>query len=101
MNIRKLRPYLLAENLKWEQKNKEFHLMGQYVYDAISIALYNAFRKSGKKAADYPEHPYKFMTEDERKESIEKQSMEKAKAEFMAFAKGLEKKLKKGGEDNG
>lgn len=101
MNVRKLRPYFIAENLKWEQKNREFHLMGQYVYDAVTVALYNAFRKSGKQPLNYPEHPYKFMSAEEKKDYIERESMERAKAEFMAFAKGLENKLKKGGEDNG
>lgn len=68
MNIAKLRPYLLAENIRRESDNFNAWLAGAYVYDAVSKALSAAFGKKGKRPPRYMEKPMRITpyTEEER-----------------------------------
>lgn len=97
LNIRKLRPFLKAEQIKFEQKNRECHLLGMYVYDAVAIAINNQFRKSGQAPASYPDKPYEFLTEKEIAERKRKAEIEKMKAQFMTFVEQTRKRLEKNG----
>lgn len=54
----RLREYREAERLRTERKNQEAWLQGLYFYNAVSVALYNAFRKKGSEAEHYPEKPF-------------------------------------------
>lgn len=60
--------------LKTEQEifNNNAHLQGAYFFDAISVALCNAFSKT---KVEYPKQPYGFeraeMTEEKKKQQIE------------------------------
>ena len=47
-----------AYQLKQEQEDSHAWLQGLYVYEALSVALSNSFRKKGTTAAKYSEQPY-------------------------------------------
>lgn len=98
MNIRKLRPYLKAEDIKFDKRNRDFHLMGQYVYEAVSVALANAFRKSGDAVIEYTDKPYEFMSREEIERRKREAAIEKWKAQFAQFADGVKKRLEKDNE---
>lgn len=51
--------YREAHKLKIKSRNEEMWLQGRYIYDAVSIALYNAFRQKGS-AKNYVE-PYDIL----------------------------------------
>lgn len=55
-------PYLVssyqkAYRLKREHENENAWLAGLYVFNAVSVAVYNSFRDRGKKAEKYIERP--------------------------------------------
>lgn len=52
--------------------HQEAHLMGFYQYQAVSIALSNAFREKGKKPIPYLEKPIEIFKERKTKEQVEK-----------------------------
>lgn len=52
------RYYREAYNIKQEQEDYNAWLQGMYFYEALSVALANAFRKKGAPAANYSEEPY-------------------------------------------
>lgn len=79
LNPCKLEPFLKARNLKLKMKNEELWLQGLYVYNAISVALANGFRKKGAKAQNYLEEPIKLFEDTEyEKEMKAKREREKA-----------------------
>ena len=94
-NPKKLHPFLLAENIKREEKNYMAWLSGMYVYSAVSTALANAFRGKGKKALDYLEKPIRITpyTEEEKAEMTEKERS-KAIAFFTAMETSYNSKQK-------
>ncbi len=98
LNIRKLHPFLKAEELKFKEKNREFHLMGIYVFDAVSIAISNLFRKNGSNYTSFPDKPYEFLSDEEMQRRKRQTELEKAKAQFMAFAEATKKRLEKDGK---
>lgn len=53
LNPRKINVILAGYKLKRQVKDEEMWMLGGYVFDAISIALGNAFRKKGQKAQEY------------------------------------------------
>ena len=95
LNITKLRPYILAENIKFEKMNQQAHLQGRYIFDAVSIAISNALRSKGQKAINYMDTPYDFdkLRREQKEEEARRVREEKMKAEFMMFSEGLRKKL--------
>ena len=100
MNPRKLRPYLLAEDIRFRKRNQEMYIMGAYVFDALCIALSNLSRKNGQQPIPYLKQPFEFPTLDEQAEmERERVKMEKMKAQFQAFADGLRKQLEE--KENG
>lgn len=92
MNPAKMKPYIEADRLRLESKNYELWLQGVYFFDAITIALSNAFAPKGKKPAEYPSKPRK-ITHDtpEEREARAKREREKA----ITFFKKMERDFKK------
>ena len=70
MNPAKMKPYIEADRLRLESRNYELWLQGVYFYDALSIALSNAFASKGKKPMEYPSKPRK-ITRDTGREGRE------------------------------
>lgn len=93
LNIRKLRPFLKAEDIKFDKRNRELHLAGQYIYEAVCVALANAFRRSGDPVLEYSAEPYKFMSKEEWQEQEQKRRIEMWKAQFASFAEGIKNRL--------
>ena len=75
LNVRTLRPYLLAENIKREERNYFAWLQGAYVYDALSVVIGNAFAKKGSKPREYLKEPVRItpLTEEEKQIKAEKE----------------------------
>lgn len=67
--------YILADKIRREQRNYEFWLQGLYFYEAISVALSNAFGE-GKKE-NYRDKPFDIFPPTE--EEIERKQEEEAK----------------------
>lgn len=84
-NITRLRPYLIAEELRAEQDNFNAWLSGLYVYNAVSVAMANSFSKGSK--AKYMQKPIPLKAESHN------HMEERLKAEFGAFAESLKGKL--------
>ena len=95
MNIRTLRPYLMAEDIKREQTNYFMWLQGLYVYDAMSVVIGNAFSKKGSKKLEYLHEPIKILppTEEEKRIKAEK-DRRKAIAFFNSLADNFNAKDK-------
>lgn len=70
-NPRKLKPYGDYYFKKQLELDRISHRMGAYVYEAISVAVSNAF---SKKKISYRDKPY--MAEEEERRSIEKMTKE-------------------------
>lgn len=88
MNPRKLHPYVLAENIKREQKSHDAWLQGLYIQQAIVSSF------DSKHRAKYPDKPIRVtpLTEEEKRaKAIQEQQI--VKANMMAWAKNMEKKL--------
>jgi hypothetical protein len=55
-----------------ELENQQAWRIGLYVYEAMSVVMYNAFKKEGQPPQTYCEKPYDFngsgKTEEERRE---------------------------------
>ena len=62
-----LRVYDDAYQLKRKMQDERDYFCGIYFYEAVSIALANAFRKKGSKPAQYREKPIMDELEDKRK----------------------------------
>lgn len=62
-----LRVYDDAHRLKQRMDDEMNYLIGRYTYEAISVALSNAFRKKGAKAIHYREKPFLTELEEELK----------------------------------
>lgn len=91
MNPAKMKPYIEADRLRLESKNYELWLQGVYFFDAISIALSNAFAGKGKKPLEYPNKPRK-ITPDTPEERAARAKREREKA--IAFFKRMERNFK-------
>lgn len=65
LNPIKLKPFLQAEKLRQEQRNRELWLQGAYVYEAVCRVspVLNAFAKAGTEPIPYLEKPYGIGTE--------------------------------------
>lgn len=86
-------PYLAvafrkAYRLKREVDNENFWLQGLYMYDAVAVALQNAFSKRGVKKEKYLERPIDIfpLTEVEKARREEKER-KKMQAAMEAMAK--------------
>ncbi len=53
--------------------NEEMWMQGAYIYNAISVALSNAFRGKGKTPDKYLEKPFEFFGKTEREKRLEEE----------------------------
>lgn len=95
LNVRTLRPYLLAENIKREERNYFLWLQGAYVYDAVNVVMANAFSKKGAQKKEYIKEPVRItpLTEEEKRIKAEKERR-KAIAMFTAMEQEFKAKEK-------
>ena len=95
MNIAKLHPYLLAEDIKQERRNFDLWLQGVYFFEAVSTALSNSFRKKGTEPYKYRSEPIRVtpLTEEEREIEKEK-ALEKVLGQLNTFEKNFNAKHK-------
>lgn len=95
MNITKLRPYLLAENIRRENDNFNAWLSGMYVYDAVAKAISATFGKKGRRAPKYMEKPIRITPyTEEEKAAMAARERQKAIAFFTAMEKNFKEKQK-------
>lgn len=75
LNVRTLRPYLLAEDIKREERNYFLWLQGAYIYNAVAAVVGNAFSKKGSKKQEYLKEPVRItpLTEEEKAIKAEKE----------------------------
>lgn len=94
-----LKNYVRMHELAVEQRNQELWLQGFYVYEAVSVALQNAFSKSGTKKAEYPKEPHRItpLSKTEQEEKNRK-TVESFRASLMALDRKFSAKHKKGGD---
>ncbi len=90
-----LKFYYEAYNLMLEERNREMWLQGFYVFDAVSVALANAFKDKGKPPEKYMEEPLRIteMTELEKEQEQEK-ILEKFKNQLKALTGRLDRREK-------
>ena len=83
--------YREAHRLRRQEDNENAWLHGMYVYDALAVALSNAFGKRGSKKLNYIERPVDIMplTEEEkrRREAEEYKKMDAAMRAMIARQK--------------
>lgn len=85
MNPRLLEPYYEAERLKEQQRDNHMWIMGAYVFEAVQIAIGNAFRGKGKKPRPYREKPFSVDVREERGELTEEEKYAKTQMLFKAL----------------
>lgn len=62
--------YMDKLKLQNELDNQQAWRIGLYVYEAMSVVMYNSFRKEGQPAQNYCEKPYDFNTEPKTQEEL-------------------------------
>ena len=84
--------------LQIEKQNEFAWLQGMYVYEAVGVALSNAFAKKGSKIAKYPEQPFRLGTQKEAvpEENKNAQIVNNIRAQLDAISKKA-----MGGKKNG
>lgn len=101
-----LKDYRKAYELKNAQKNQELYVLGGYIFDGVTIALSNAFRKKGERSMPYLEKPYpltggKAEEVEETEEEIEAKreaAKQKIIKDFSTWADNWNSLYGKGGE---
>lgn len=90
-----LKYYVKKHEIEIENKNYDAWLQGLYIYDAIGIALHNAFRKKGEKAEKYREKPIRItpLTEAEKEKNAEVER-QKIIADLTKWGEAWERKVK-------
>lgn len=92
LNIRKLRPYLKAEEIKLERKNHELWLQGLYVYKAVSVVVSNALPKKGAKLQEYFDKPIRITPYTEEEIAEKKRKDLQHTIDYLNSLKGTEDK---------
>lgn len=88
-----VRAFYETNKLKKQQENENAWLNGLYVYDAVSIALSNAFREKGKEPENYPAKPFDFDgKKQEMDEEVELALAESYMKQFVRAGKNWSKK---------
>lgn len=82
MNPWRLEAYNSAEKLKDEKRDTQMWMMGAYVFEAVSKAIGNAFRKKGAKASQYRDKPLMMENKEQRGELTKEEKVEKTKTVF-------------------
>lgn len=84
-----------AHLIQVERQNEQAWLQGVYVYEAVSIALANAFKKKGQQADKYPEKPHRVTPLSEIEQEAEnKRKVEDFRNKLLAFGRKCEAKHK-------
>ncbi len=83
-------PYRKVHELRIEQRNQELWLQGLYIYNAVSVAINNAFSKQKEKYINKPLQLFP-PSEDERKAQIEENNR-RLVARLNAFKDEFEKR---------
>ena len=94
-----LKYYVEKHRIAVEQQNERLWLQGAYFYEAISVALSQAFDKHS--TAKYPEKPYRLTPMSDEEKQIENQKkVDEFRSQLMALGKRFEAKHKReqGGE---
>ena len=97
-----LKFYAEKHRLAVEQQNEQLWLQGVYFYEAIAVALANAFSKHSN--AKYPDKPYRLTPMSEEEQELEnKRKVEEFRANLVALGRHFEAKHKReqGGENLG
>lgn len=94
LNIRKLRPYLLAENIKRERENYMLWLQGIYNMKAFSVVLGNAFSKKSGKPQEYFSKPIRITPYTKEEEEERKRQALQHTIDILNSWKGKEDKKK-------
>lgn len=86
LNPRLLKVFVDADRMKKRQLEIEMYISGRYVFDAVSLALANAFRKKGTQPQNWLEEPYRLIPlTDTELEAQAEAEREKAIAFFNAM----------------
>lgn len=67
--------YMDKLKIQNELDNQQAWRIGLYVYEAISTALYNSFRKEGQPVQNYCERPHDFKSNKTEEELAEEEMM--------------------------
>lgn len=89
----RLKFYYDAYQLMLEERNREMWLQGFYVFDAVSVAISNAFRQRGQQPSKYMEKPIRLteMSEIEKEQEAEK-TLESFKTQLRSLTGRLERR---------
>ena len=82
MNPWRLEAYNSAEKMKDEKRDAQMWTMGAYVFEAVSKAIANAFRKKGSKAFQYRDKPLMMEHKEKTGELTKEEKIEKTKIVF-------------------
>lgn len=88
--------YRQAWKAKRKEENHRDWLLGAYFYNAVGIALSNAFRKKGQKPEPYLSEPFPIfpLTKQEREEK-ERREYEKMNEQLRAWASSMKTQQEK------
>ena len=95
--------YDKAYELKREMYDEMMYLSGIYTYEAVSVALANAFRKHGSKAIEYRKEPILQQIKPPTEEEIKRKRKEfvaKMNALMENFQLAKREKEENGGEQS-
>lgn len=96
----RLEHYQKAHETKNEMRNQEMWMQGLYIFDAVSIAMSNALRKSGKPES-YIKKPYDLKPKEKTEEDIaaeQEAARQKVVHSFSAWADNWKQIYGAGGE---
>lgn len=97
-DVSMVKAYRKANELRDKRRNQELWLQGMYVYEALCDAspLFRFTMKKGSiKPEPYVKEPFPITEAEvrERKEREQREKEERLKAQFMAFAERVRKKM--------
>lgn len=76
LNPRLLKPFIDADRARKRQTETEMYIKGRYMFDAVSLALANAFRSKGQQPVTWLDEPYRMVPftaeEEEERAAIER-----------------------------
>lgn len=86
--------YREAYKMRQDAENTSMWLQGMYFYDAVTVALGNAFASKRSQKQKYPEKPYQIREKTEKeKQSEAEEARKKAKEDFKRFGGFLNSKF--------
>ncbi len=93
------RMFRRAHELHIEQRNQEMWLQGLYIYNAVGVAIANAFAGKGSKKQTYLEQPIEILPKREAQKKIEaEEARQKIIDHFSSLKKAWDKN--QGGNTN-